>query len=527
MKNVLNITIIFFAFQLTLCSCNSFLEEQPKSQEPADAYYKTENQVNSAVNNLYNTASCPGAFFNLRGYWDGSWAFTFDYMSGMVDNPVVQNASITHLTLLSQTPELVANYVGSMWSGFYSSIRDCNNIISRLENNSAFDPAFKSSAIATAKYFRALNYYCLVRLFGGVPLVLEPVTSLDNIYVSRESAEKIFMAITNDLEWALAKGMLANSPMGSNGNKISKGSVAVVLAEVYLTMAGYPLQKGKDYYLKALETAKMVVDDRSYALFDNSGGTTAFEKLRLSEFDKGSEHLYFIEYAPGIQPTLLPILSFPGSFPRKLPDSNIGTNYGALVAAWKPTDNLVNLYDKVNDIRMKNRQFYHSSFSYKTNSGSWNTINFDLSPFRWYDSLAIFGTANSGKYFSVYRTADAYLIAAEAANEAGMDPTPYITPILKRAYVQQPAVPGGQNERKNLILAERYRELAMEAHFWYDMLRTRLYPDADGQHKVTFSPLLGHDNGRGVKYREKDLLLPLPVSEMQRNPSLRPQNPGY
>src|SRR5258708_33099084 len=126
-------------------------------------------------------------------------------------------------------------------------------------------------------------------------------------------------------------------------------------------------------------------------------------------------------------------------------------------------------------------------------------------PYRWFDSTALFSTAAAGKYTSVYRLADVYLIAAEAANELGQDPGPYLTPILARAYVIAPTVPAAQSDRRNFILAERYRELAMEGHFWFDMLRTRLYPDIGGAFNVSFSTLVGHGNGRGQNYQSKDL----------------------
>ena len=185
------------------------------------------------------------------------------------------------------------------------------------------------------------------------------------------------------------------------------------------------------------------------------------------------------------------------------------------------------MYDSVNDIRRHEKQFYSSSFNYLTSGGTPASISYSTMPYRWFDSTALFSTAASGKYAAVYRLADVYLIAAEAANELGQDPTPYLTPILKRAYVVLPIIPASQLDRRNLILAERYRELAMEGHFWFDMVRTRLFPDVDALHHVTFSALVGHSNGRGQQYNNTDLLLPLPTSEMQRNPNLKPQNPGY
>jgi hypothetical protein len=316
--------------------------------------------------------------------------------------------------------------------------------------------------------------------------------------------------------------------MGANGNTVSKGTVGGILAEVELTMAGYPLQQGAAAYTTALQQAQAVIGSAGgYALFDNSSGTTPFDKLRLTNYDQGSEYLYFIEYNSAIQQSAYPEYTLPNTFPQTIPNSNLHVAYTLVTQVWTPSTTLLNLYDSVNDIRRHEKQFYSTSFNYTTTGGAPASISYSYMPYRWFDSTALFSTAASGKYASVYRLADVYLIAAEAANELGQDPTPYLTPILQRAYVAPPAIPADQSGRRNLILAERYRELAMESHFWFDMLRTRLYPDADASHKVSFSALIGHSNGRGQQYSNTDLLLPLPTSEMQRNPNLKPQNPGY
>lgn len=514
-------------FLLSCCSCNNFLDETPRSQEPVDSFYRTETQLQSAVNALYTTGNGPSSLYAPLGYYDATWAFAFDNMAGMSDNPALQEPSAGYLARLVQTSTNVGTFVGGVWLSLYESIKNCNTIIAKVDlNGSAIDAITASRGIATARFFRAADYYYLVRLFGGIPLLNKPVNSLQEVYLGRGPIEEVYKFITDDLEWVLAKGNLADKPMGTNSNQISKGTVAGLLSEVYLTMAGYPLLKGGEYYAKALTAARSVINSPGgYALFDNSGGTTPFDKLRMTQYDKGSEYLYFVEYESTIRPSGYPLWSFPVTF--KIADSPVQIKYSFTTLNWKPTGNLLNLYDPVNDIRRRNRQFYHNQFTFKDTKGRAQTINFDTSPFRWYDSLAIFGTGSSGKYTCVYRLADIYLIAAEAANESGADPIPYITPIVNRAYITPPAIPTGKTDRRNLILAERYRELAMEAHFWFDMLRTRLYPDADNQHKVTFSPLIGHDNGRGQRYSEKDLLLPLPPAEIQRNPNLKPQNTGY
>lgn len=512
-----------------LPSCKKFLQENPKSSQSVDAYYQTIDQVQSAVNYLYNTATGPGNFYNVGGLYDANNAFAFDGMSGLANNVVAQNPAVRDFSSLTQNPDNAGNYVQGIWAALYTNIASANTIIAKVAASTTIDQAAAAPLVATARFFRATDYYYLARLFGKVPLILQPYTSLDNLYAPRTSLDSIYNAITDDLTKAYTDGGLVDKPMGLNGNQISKGTVAGLLSEVYLTMAGYPLQGGQTDYQKALTQATALLSSSGgYALFDNSGGTTPFDKLRLGSNDQGSEYLYFIEYNSAIQQSALPEYSFPNTFPQSVPNSNLKVQYTLMTQAWTPSSTLLNMYDSVNDIRRHEKQFYSTSFNYTTTGGGSASIKFPVyMPYRWYDSTAIFGTAASGKYTSVYRLADVYLIAAEAANELGQDPTPYLQPILNRAYVTPPAIPAGQSDRRDLILAERYRELAMEGHFWFDMLRTHLYPDPDASHHVTFSALVGHSNGRGQSYQTKDLLLPLPPTEVQRNPNLGGQNPGY
>ncbi|UAY56964.1 RagB/SusD family nutrient uptake outer membrane protein [Arachidicoccus terrestris] len=522
--------IIIGAFFLagSLSGCSKFLEESPKSITPVDAYFTSVSQAESAVNYLYGKGTGPGRFFNIGGLYDGTNSFTLDNLSGMANNTVAQDPSVRYFASLTQTVGNSSNYLGGVWSSFYSSIASANTIIDKVSNSNTIEQSAKAPLIATARFFRAIDYYYLVRLFGAVPLILKPYTSLENLYAPRASVDSVYASIVDDLNWAIEKGNLADKPMGSNGNRISKGTAEVVLAEVYLTMAGYPLQKGADSYTKALKTAKnLIASPGGYSLFTSEGKVTAFDKLRLTSYDQGSEYLYFIEYNANIQGSAYPEYTLPNSFPVPIPNANIKVQYTLMTTPWTPSTTLLSLYDSTSDIRRHNRQFYHNSFTYTDKSGKLRTIGIPTLPFRWFDSTAIFETGASGKYVAVYRMADIYLIAAEAANALGQDPSPYLDPILNRAYVHKPAIPAGQTARRDLILAERYRELAMEGHFWFDMTRTRLYPDVGAGHKVSFSALVGHDNGRGQKFQEKDLLMPIPSTEMQRNPALKPQNPGY
>lgn len=527
MKNLIISGILGVLF---LSSCNKFLQESPRSAIPVDAYFSSVQEATSAVNWLYDKSQGPAKFLSIYGFlYDGSASFTLDNFSGMTNNVVAQNPAIRYYTTLTQTADNQDSYLDGLWSGFYSSIASANSIIAALNSNSNINASDKAPLLATAHFFRALDYYYLVRMWGAVPLILNPYTSVKNVNAPRTSVDSVYNAIVNDLTWAKDSGNLADKPMGSNGNQISKGTVECVLSEVYLTMAGYPLQKGQPAYQNALTIAQALLGSNGgYALFQSSGNITAFDKFRLTSYDQGSAYLYFLEFNSAIQQSAFPEYTLPNTFPNPIPNTNLKVQYTLVTNPWAPSAQLLNMYDSANDIRRHDHQYYASDFSYINNSGALTTIKFPTPlPYIWYDSTALFSTAASGKYLSVYRMDDVYLIAAEAANALGQDPTPYLQPILDRAYINPPAIPSDQTGRRNLILAERYRELAMEGHFWFDMVRTRLYPDVGSNHQVTFSNFIGHNNGRGQNFSEKDLLLPLPITEMQRDPNLRPQNPGY
>src|ERR1700754_5135671 len=94
-----------------LASCHKFLEENPKSQQPVDAYYQTIDQVQSAVTYLYNVATGPNSFYNIGGLYDGTNSMALDNLSGMANTGVAQNPSVRYYASLTITGDNQANYV--------------------------------------------------------------------------------------------------------------------------------------------------------------------------------------------------------------------------------------------------------------------------------------------------------------------------------------------------------------------------------------------------------------------------------
>lgn len=67
------------------------------------------------------------------------------------------------------------------------------------------------------------------------------------------------------------------------------GAIKTLLAKVYLTMAGYPLQKGNEYYQLAYEKAKEVIDSGAFSLFAD------YKDLRALENENSGEHIFMIQ----------------------------------------------------------------------------------------------------------------------------------------------------------------------------------------------------------------------------------------
>src|SRR5690606_15670231 len=149
------------------------------------------------------------------------------------------------------------------WTNMYRGIANANLAIARIPEIT-MDDAAKNKFLGEARFLRALYYYDLVRIFGKIPLITEPV-SLDSekLYPSPASEEEIYNVIVEDLLVAETSGLPYTDPSG----RVTLGAVKSLLSSVYLTMAGYPLQKGNEYYQKAADKANEVIQANQYTLF--------------------------------------------------------------------------------------------------------------------------------------------------------------------------------------------------------------------------------------------------------------------
>lgn len=516
--------IIILGFVL-LNSCDDFLIEKPKDQITVDLFFDSPEDARSTVNGIYRTGV--PSFYNAGGF-RGNGILFGGYLSGLFGNQDKGEAvSVLLAQDLAFDGQNLNDFLDGLWGPAYLAISRANNAIKYIPLSERITKSESQKLLAEARFFRAFNYFFLVKYFGDVPLVLEPVENLKNIFVKRDNIDLVYKQIVEDLNWAIQNGGLANVPFTKNGFRITKGAVETLLADVHLQMAGYPLQAA-DSYARAAAAARSVIQSGVHTLIQH-GPTlrqSAYNVMRTS--DVQDEYIYSIEYHADIVANGAPMWVYPGNIRPP------GIKYGRTLNAYYPIGQYVSVYDPAVDLRIQNQQFFFNSIEIQGRLyefGQWAT-------YLWHDDRALFETGRGDKDQTVYRYAEVLLIAAEAiARSEGVtsEAIGYLADVRARAY--------WKTDRNNIVTAlsglseqqfveevwkERLRELPLEYRTWSDIQRTRLYPvtslASPGQ--VTFVNVIGHSNNWGKTFEERHLLIPIPLNELDRNPQLT-QNPGY
>jgi len=145
-----------------------------------------------------------------------------------------------------------------VWNGAYKSIQGCNNIIANYENASGNEAVINQIA-GEAYFLRAYNYFWIVRLWGEAPLLTDSHIFEEAVLtIESRTEQEIYDQIVADLQ--IAETMLDDTKPATG--RVNKGTAKAVLAEVYLNMAGWPLNDAS-YYAMAASKAKEVIDNEA------------------------------------------------------------------------------------------------------------------------------------------------------------------------------------------------------------------------------------------------------------------------
>jgi hypothetical protein len=269
-------------------SCTDMLTEDPKGRLATVTFFSNKNDLNLALNALYYNVAT-GQMDNMNQ--------GINFLAG--DDITTHPASNKQSFREEDQYDVLDNNdrMTSTWNWRWTMVKSANFIINNASRTPEVSADEIKSAIAQAYYWRAYAYFSLVQTWGPVPVMLEEKIDYNAPLVP---VEEIYDLIVEDLKIAEAGVPVhyTTAPYGRNGMDIavSKGAVKATLSYVYLSMAGWPLNKGAAYYSLAAEKAKEVIDGAEngtyyYRLLDE------YRKVYSWEYnDKNTEVILGIYY---------------------------------------------------------------------------------------------------------------------------------------------------------------------------------------------------------------------------------------
>lgn len=468
MKNkILSFIMLPACFVFT--ACNDFLDIKPKSDLTAESFWKTERDADVGVVSIYNAFSLAMS----PGLWD--WgelrADNFDYYEK--DSPD-QGEMINNNILIDNQ--------AARWTTLYNVIGKANAAIKYIPEID-MTPSLKNHYLAEAYAMRAWAYYYGIRIWGDVPLYLEPVEEISQgIYRPRTNKDYI---IENLILADLEQAYYLIDKTNSTRIRMNVGTVCVLLMDVYAWLGNYEMvTKIKEERINLLDVAPDDTETNKW-LFLVQGGSNFTQRWRALFIESSTE-------------TIPAEVWFKVSYDMYGNGTNQAIRYfGSGSSRLTVSDKLAGIY-AANDLR---------------SSAQWVATKRLTLKF-WADGTVFSGTgtAISENDLVIYRYADVVLLYAEALCQTGRT-AEAITELNKtRVRAGNAAFDvssfATQDELLDAILDERQKEFVAEGKRWFDIVRTNRWQ----QHSTLTDPA--------------KIVFPVHRDHLNQNPELT-QNEGY
>ncbi len=485
-------------FITLMSACSDFLDESDPSNFTVENYFTKPEHARSSVNAIYASLRTT----MNSGFNGGSWMMT-EFATGLAGTDLGQAVDSYYVKDLRNTSD--NGYGLEYWGEYYKGIGNANLSIQKIPGI-VMDEQEKKLLLGEAYFMRAFYYFQLVRMFGNIPLVTEPVDlQSEQLKPMQADPQAVYDLIVSDLKTAEEAGL----PLTDQSGKATLGAVQSLLAKVYLTMAGYPLNLGASHFKLAAEKAKEVIGSGAYSLFASYGD------LHDPKKKNGQENIFSIQFKTQVIPSNWQVAIIP--YNKNI--SKYADETGGIYA----TKDFVDSYD-AGDLRAAEKEFFFTKFTHESDRSK--TV--DLGGYflyKHFDTEAQLNSANSDLNWPLLRYADILLVYAEAANEvSGPSSEVYsaLNAIRQRAELPD-AVGLSKVQLREAIWKERWHELCFENITWFDMVRLR---KAFNVKTKKFEDYVGHKFSYGPVLKERELLFPIPTSEVRNNENLK-QNIGY
>lgn len=472
-------TLIFLASFFIIMSCDNLLEEEVFAELAPGNFFNNAEDAEALLNATYSISQ--GYRDQLRDY------LTFGEFTTDI---AIQRAGAIN-TFIKPVEDFVWDathpYLQYLWGRYFSAIFRANTVLDRVPGIN-MDEERKQQILAEARFLRAFNYFYLYDLFGPVPILVSSSGAVDDF--PGRPAKDTFIEFLEDEFLAVSEILPA---IQEQYPRATKGAALGFLCKFYLN---------NKKWQPAAETAKKIVDSKTYAVFAGDNRTELF----AMENQMNSEYIFVSPFIPisDTGNTYLSHAAPPGYKFEFAPKVNFAAQFKILSA-------FINTFDPADE------RLDAFVFQYVNQAGATVVLGQDdVRSFKYPEDPAQTGDV-SGNDYPLLRYADILLSRAEALNElSGPNPESIalINEVREAAGIAEHDLGDfvSKAQLRDAILAERGWEFHTEALRRQDLIRHGKF--------IEFA------RARGKAAADHHILFPIPQIEIDTNPELV-QNEGY
>lgn len=478
--NLIAIALLGFSFS----SCSDFLEQNPQTDLSENDFYKTADDILSAVNGAYSSLQ--------EGDIYGNW-----YVFGEIPSDNTRNQLSGSVTTQNEFDQFYIDtqnsMIASFWKAAYKVINRTNTVLGRIDGieiNAELANRYKLEC----KFIRALMYFNLVRVYGDVPLVLKEISISESYDILRKPKENVYNQIIADLKEA--QGLPVSYSTAEDG-RATQGAAKALLADVYMTL---------HKYAEAETILAEIINSGRYSLLENTPGSLNIDGYKnvFSPVNHNSkEGIFEIQFLKGGY-------GEGSNYANNFAPENSGTNVVAVGGTGGnniPEMDIYNAYEE-GDLR---RDFSMSLGYYDNRKNN-----------EWVESRYVckfmdvpYQNNDASNNYPVIRYADVILMYAEALNQNGKtaEACKYLNMTRRRGFGYQttetsPVDLQTTDKAQFALMVEQERrvELAFENHRWFDLIRTGRAVEVM--------------KSKGFSLNETNLICPIPQKQIDVNPKL-------
>lgn len=487
-----------------LSSCDNWLELDTIGQKVEENYITDLRSAVSAYNGVDKS------FTNL-------WNEMPTVLEAMCDDAFIPKVADANEIIPIDRLEIDFQTANNFYSTCYTGIARINTALPYIE--SLKDDKGQVAVVRGQMHFmRAFFYFTLVRLYGEVPL-MPKINSIEETKQPRATWEQLYEEIENDL--VQATKLLPEKLDGSLGQEIGKPyrySAYALMADFYayfekwdevirltdLILANPDF--GKVAY-KSIFHGEDALNGEDYSALYNK------EVLLDANFGEYGKQSFTWEFTPR------------GYVPGKeqgyhrgiiyATTSSLNPNVTEKPSCGKPGDALLELFEP-SDERFK----YFWTDTYHETEGLTGTLKYNASTM-----------AYNGGYlnFPVYRYSEMLLLKAEALNEKGefTQALKIVNEDIRQFMNASVLTANDKSQVQSIIRDERRRELCFECKRFFDLNRWGIMADyLESQDNLAGKNITPHLVENSIT-KKKVFVFAFPLKEMNANPYIKENNPGY